>query len=121
MAATTGEGLSSLFNLHSLHTFMMAGMTVSALALSAAATGLPISPTDIAAAFVDAGWQMIAGLEHLPTLFENLTFTDWDLSYEWGAAAHHHVADAVNAGAEAALDHAGHTGHGTHHHAMPGV
>lgn len=118
MAATAGEGLSSLFNLHSLHTLMMTGMTVSALAISVAATGVPFSPLDIGVAFVDAGWQMIAGLEHLPAFFENLTLTDWDLTYEWGTAAHHHVADdVVSAGA----DHTAHTGHSMHHHAMPGV
>lgn len=103
-AAKSG-GLSKIFNLHNLHYAMLAGMAVAACAAFTASTGLPITVPNVVAATADAAFSMIGGLAQLPQFISNLTFTDWGLTYQFGAAhaAHGTATTLATAAGEHAL------------------
>jgi hypothetical protein len=82
------QGLSKIFNMHNLHYVMWAGMAVMAMAASGGASTL----TDIIPAALDSGWQMLSGLGDIGTvggdIINNTMAGNFDLTYEWGSAAH---------------------------------
>ena len=97
------EGLSKIFNMHTLHWAMIGGMALGAIALTGGLAGAATLP-DLGVAVLDSGWQMLSGLEHTVSVggdvISNTLSGDFGLNYEWGSAAH--------GGAEAAA-HTAHT------------
>ena len=94
--------------MHWGHMLMLAGMVVSVMASPAIALTVP----NIVAATADAAWQMTSGLAELPSLFEQASLgdlTNFDLSYDWGAAAHGAHTGGAEALSGAAHNHAAHT------------
>ncbi len=96
------QGLSKIFNMHNLHYMMWAGMTVTAMAASGGASTL----TDVIPAALDSGWQMLTGLGDIGTvggaIIENTINGYFDLTYEWGSAAHDMGAHAMTGAEHAA-------------------
>ena len=87
------ESLSNIFNAHNMHILhwaMIGGMAVGAVALAGVSGGATLP--DLGLAVIDAGWQMLTGLEHIVEVggdvVSNTLSGDFSLDYEWGSAAH---------------------------------
>lgn len=104
-------GLSKMFNMHNFHYLMLAGMAVAASVAATVSTGLPITIPNVISATVESAWHMVSGLGQIPEFVSNFTATNWDLTYQWGAAASAHGAHAGGAGAMASMAGMDHSAH----------